>query len=143
MARKAPRSKTPKLLTGGNPQIGKADGDAPVQEYIAAMPEWKSEIGQRIDALIVDSVPKVQKAVRWNTPFYGIEGKGWFMSFSCLTKYIKVAFHNGRSLDPIPPVESKHETVRYFHIFEGDELDEKQFKRWVKQSSKLPGEDLF
>lgn len=97
------------MLTGGNPQITKADGDAPVQDYIAAMPEWKSEVGRRLDTLIVQVV---RKAVRWNTPFYGMEDQGWFLSFGCLTRYIKIAFHNGRRLDPVPPVESKHETVR-------------------------------
>ena len=133
----------PKLLTGGNPQIPKADGDAPVQAYIAAMPEWKSEVGRLFDTIIARTVPNVRKAVRWNNPFYGVEGKGWFLSFSCCTKYIKVAFHNGAALRPLPPVESKHKMVRYYHIFEDDEIDEKQFTKWVRQASKVPGEDLF
>jgi hypothetical protein len=137
-----PMSKTsskPKLLSGGNPQIAKADGDAPVQEYIAAMPEWKRDVGRAIDALIVRTVPDVRKAVKWNSPFYGIEGKGWFLSFHCFTKYVKVTFFNGASLKPMPPGESKHEEVRYLDIHEDDELDEKQFEKWVKQASKLPG----
>ena len=133
----------PKLLTGGNPQIPKGDGDAPVQAYIAAMPGWKHDVGARLDALIVKSVPKVRKAVRWNNPFYGVEGRGWFLSYSCCTKYIKMAFHNGASLEPVPPVESKHPVVRYFHIFESDELDDAQLTSWFEQAAKLPGEELF
>ncbi|OAP39127.1 histidine kinase [Sinorhizobium glycinis] len=129
----------PALLSGGNPQIAKADGDAPVQAYIAAMPGWKSEVGRRLDALIVRTVPEVRKAVKWNSPFYGIEGQGWFLSFHCFTKYIKVAFFRGASLSPVPPVESKDKDVRYFHIFEGDQMDEKLVASWVEQASKLPG----
>ncbi len=131
-----------KLLSGGNPQIPKADGDAPVQDYIAAMPGWKHDIGRRLDELIVRVVPKVRKAVRWNTPFYGIEGRGWFLSYHCFNKYIKVAFHNGSSLNPPPPIESKHQEVRYFHIHE-NEFDEKTLTTWIRQSSKLPGESCF
>ena len=135
--------KKPVLLTGGNPQIPKADGDAPVQDYIAAMPEWKSGVGGRLDALVEQTVPEVRKAVRWNNPFYGIEGNGWFLSFSCTTNYVKVAFHSGAHLDPEPPVGSKHPVVRYFHIHEDDDLDEGQFTDWVRQASELPGEALF
>ena len=136
-------TKKPILLSGGNPQIPKADGDAPVQAYIAAMPGWKRDAGRRLDALIVRSAPRVRKAVRWNSPFYGIEGKGWFLSFHCFTKYIKVTFLNGTSLRPLPPVESKHPATRYFHIHEDDELDEKLVGNWITQASKLPGEPLF
>ncbi len=129
----------PVLLSGGNPQIAKADGDAPVQAYIAAMPGWKSDIGRRLDSVIVRTVPGVQKAVRWNSPFYGMEGRGWFLNFHCFTKYVKVAFFNGTSLDPPPPVESKDEHVRYLNIYEDDQFDEVQFAAWVKQASQLPG----
>lgn len=129
----------PTLLSGGNPQIAKADGDAPVQSYIAAMPGWKREVGRRLDALIVRSVPDVRKAVRWNTPFYGTEARGWFLGFHCLTKYVKVAFFRGTSLRPVPPVESKSEGTRYFHIHEDEEIDEKLFSSWIRQASELPG----
>jgi hypothetical protein len=131
----------PRLLAGGNPQIAKADGDAPVQAYIAAMPGWKRAVGRRLDALIERAVPNAHKAVKWNSPFYGVEGQGWFLSFHCFTKYIKVTFFRGASLEPVPPGESKHEEVRYLDIYEG-ELDEAQFARWVKQASRLPGERL-
>ena len=131
----------PALLAGGNPQIAKADGDAPVQAYIAAMPGWKSDVGRRLDALIVRTVPGVRKAVKWNSPFYGVEGQGWFLSFHCFTKYIKVAFFRGASLRPLPPGESKHKDVRYLDIHE-DQLDEAQFAAWVKQASLLPGERM-
>src|SRR3954464_5980440 len=120
----------PKLLSGGNPQIAKADGDAPVQNYIAAMPDWKQTVGRRLDALITRAVPDVHKAVKWNTPFYGIEDKAWFLAFHCTTKYVKVAFFRGTSLRPIPPIESTQKEVRYFHIHEDDQLDETQFNRW-------------
>jgi hypothetical protein len=129
----------PTLLAGGNPQIAKADGDAPVQAYISAMPGWKSELGRRLDALIVRTVPDVRKAVRWNSPFYGVEGQGWFLNFHCFTKYVKVAFFRGASLRPLPPGESKQEDVRYLDIYEDDELDEAQLADWVKQASQLPG----
>src|SRR5215472_4970962 len=129
----------PALLSGGNPQIAKADGDAPVQAYIAAMPGWKRDVGRWLDALIVRTVPDVCKAVRWNTPFYGIEGQGWFLGFHCLTKYVKVAFFRGTSLRPVPPGESKQKEVRYLDIHEDDQLDETQFAAWVKQASQLPG----
>jgi len=133
----------PKLLSGGNPQIAKADGDAPVQAYLAAMPGWKRDIGRRLDALIVRTVPNVRKAVRWNTPFYGIEDQGWFIAFHCLTKYIKVSFFRGTSLRPVPPVESTQNEVRYFHIYEGDTLDEGLLASWIGQASELPGMDCF
>ena len=139
VAKKA-TAKPVKLLAGGNPQIAKADGDAPVQAYIAAMPGWKGDVGRRLDALIVRTVPGVRKAVKWNTPFYGVEGQGWFLGFHCLTKYVKVAFFRGTSLRPVPPVESKQKEVRYLHIHEDDQLDEAQFAAWVKQASQLPGE---
>ena len=133
----------PKLLSGGNPQIAKADGDAPVQAYIAAMPGWKQEIGRSLDALITRTVPGVRKAVRWNTPFYGIEGRGWFLGFHCLTKYVKVAFCRGTSLQPVRPVESNQHEVRYLHLHEGDPIDEVLLTSWVRQASELPGEDCF
>ena len=129
----------PVLLSGGNPQIAKADGDAPVQAYIAAMPGWKSDVGRRLDSIIVRTVPGVRKAVRWNSPFYGMEGQGWFLNFHCFTKYVKVAFFSGTSLEPHPPGESKDENVRYLDIYEGDQFDEEQFAAWVKQASQLPG----
>jgi hypothetical protein len=129
----------PKLLSGGNPQIAKGDGDAPVQAYIEAMPGWKRDVGRRLDALIVRTVPDVRKAVRWNSPFYGTEARGWFLGVHCLTKYVKVAFFRGTSLRPVPPVESKNEGTRYFHIHEGDPLDEDLVAGWVKQASELPG----
>jgi hypothetical protein len=129
----------PKLLSGGNPQIAKADGDAPVQAYIAAMPGWKRDAGRRLDALIVRTVPHVRKAVKWNSPFYGIEGRGWFLSLHCFTKYVKVAFFRGTSLRPLPPVGSKDPNARYFHIYEDDELDEELVAGWIRQASRLPG----
>jgi len=137
--KKSTEAEKPALLSGGNPQIAKADGDAPVQAYIAAMPGWKSDLGRRLDAIIVRTVPAVRKAVRWNSPFYGIEGRGWFLNFHCFTKYVKVAFFSGTSLDPPPPGESKDESVRYLNIYEGDEFDEAQFAAWVKQASQLDG----
>jgi hypothetical protein len=129
-----------KLLSGGNPQIPKGYGDAPVQAYIAAMPDWESEVGLCLDALIVRTVPDVFKAVKWNSPFYGIEGRGWFLSFHCFTKYVKVAFFRGTSLRPVPPGESRQKEVRYLDIHEDDEINEAQFTAWVKQASDLPGE---
>ncbi len=130
------------LLSGGNPQIPKGDGDAPVQAYIAAMPGWKRAIGERLDALINAAVPKVEKAVKWNSPFYGVGGKGWFTAFHCFDKYIKVSFFRGTSLKPMPPGESKQKEVRYLDVYQDPGLDEKQFTAWVKQASKLPGEKL-
>ena len=132
-----------RLLSGGNPQIPKGDGDAPVQAYIAAMPGWKRGVGRYLDTLIERTVPAVRKAVRWNSPFYGIEDRGWFLSFHCFTKYIKVTLLNGASLRPVPPVASKHEQVRYFHIHEDDEPDEALLVNWLEQASALPGEELF
>jgi hypothetical protein len=126
------------LLSGGNPQIAKAEGDAPVQAYIAAMPGWKRDVGQRLDALVVQTVPNVRKAVKWNSPFYGIEGQGWFLSFHVFTHYVKVTFFRGTSLRPVPPGTSKDARTRYYDIHEG-ELDEAQFARWVKQAAALPG----
>jgi hypothetical protein len=132
----------PALLAGGNPQIAKADGDAPVQAYIAAMPGWKRDVGRRLDALIVRTVPGVRKAVKWNSPFYGVERQGWFLSFHCFTKYVKVAFFRGASLRPVPPGWSKSKDTRYLDIHEGDQLDEAQLAAWVKQASVLPGERM-
>jgi hypothetical protein len=127
------------LLSGGNPQIAKAEGDAPVKAYIAAMPGWKSAVGKQLDKLIVKAVPKVKKAVKWNSPFYGIEGQGWFLGLHVFTKYIKVTFFRGTQLKPLPPGESKHPDVRYLDIREDDDLDETQFAKWVKQAAALPG----
>ncbi|WP_026618831.1 hypothetical protein M728_002322 [Ensifer sp. WSM1721] len=131
----------PVLLSGGNPQIAKGYGDAPVQAYIAAMPGWKSDLGRRLDEIIVRTVPGVRKAVKWNSPFYGVEDQAWFLSFHCFTKYVKVTFFRGTSLRPVPPGTSKHPEVRYLDIHEG-QLDEAQFADWVKQASQLPGEKL-
>jgi hypothetical protein len=129
----------PILLAGGNPQIAKADGNAPVQAYIAAMPGWKRDVGRRLDALIVRNVPNVRKAVKWNSPFYGIEGQGWFLNFHCYDKYVKVAFFRGASLRPVPPGASKDKDVRYVDIREHDELDEAQWAKWLRQAAALPG----
>ncbi len=130
------------LLSGGNPQIAKGHGDEPVQAYIAAMPGWKSAVGSRLDAVISRNVPGVLKAVKWNSPLYGLEEKHWFLGIHVFAKYIKVAFFRGAQMDPLPPVASKQKDVRYFHIHEHDELDEKQFADWVRQASKLPGEKM-
>lgn len=138
----ARKATTPKLLSGGNPQIAKAYGDAPVQTYIAAMPGWKSDVGRRLDALITRAVPGVNKAVKWNSPLYGIEGQGWFLSFHCFAKYVKVAFFRGASLRPVPPGTSKQKEVRYLDVREDDHIDEAQFTAWVKQASRLPGERM-
>ncbi|HEU4394090.1 MAG TPA: DUF1801 domain-containing protein [Planctomycetota bacterium] len=137
--RSARKSAKPRLLSGGNPQIAKADGDAAVKAYIDAMPGWKRDVGRRLDALIERTVPGVQKAVRWNSPFYGTEGKGWFVGFHCITKYVKVAFFRGTSLKPLPPVESKNAGTRYFHVHEGDRIDEALVGDWIRQASALPG----
>ncbi len=137
---KAPaKAKPVKLLSGGNPQIAKGDGDGPVQAYIAAMPGWKRDLGKRLDAIIVGAAPKVRKAVKWNSPFYGIEGQGWFLSFHVFTRYLKVGFFRGASLKPMPPGESKDKNMRYLDIHEDDKLDEAQMTKWVKQAAKLPG----
>lgn len=139
-AKPAARSATSvKLLSGGNPQIAKGDGDAPVQAYLAAMPGWKREAGRQLDALIVRSLPGVAKAAKWNSPFYGVEGRGWFLSFHVFARYIKVAFFQGASLKPMPPVASKDPQARYLHIHEGETIDEAQFAKWVKQAARLPG----
>ena len=132
----------PVLLSGGNPQIAKGYGNAPVQAYIAAMPGWKRGVGRLLDALVERTVPDVFKAVKWNSPFYGIEGQGWFLSYHCFTKYVKVTFFRGASLRPLPPGESKHKEVRYLDIREDEPFDEAQFVDWVKQASQLPGERL-
>jgi hypothetical protein len=131
----------PALLAGGNPQIAKGYGDAPVAAYIAAMPGWKQGAGRRLDALIARTVPGVKKAVKWNSPFYGVEDGAWFLGFHCFTRHIKVTFFRGTSLRPVPPGKSKHKEVRYLDIHEG-ELDEAQFVDWVKQASQLPGERM-
>ena len=131
----------PVLLSGGNPQIPKGDGDPPVQAYIAAMPEWKRDIGIALDTLIVRAVPDVRKAVRWNSPFYGAEGQGWFLSYHVFTRYVKVTFFKGSSLDPIPPGGGKDKDSRWIDIHK-DDLDEAQMTRWVQQAAKLPGWDL-
>jgi hypothetical protein len=129
----------PKLLAGGNPQIAKGDGDAPVQAYIAAMPDWKRDVGRRLDVLIVRALPGVRKAIKWNSPFYGVEGRGWFLSFHCFTKYVKVAFFRGSSLRPPPPGESKQKEMRYLDIHEDDPIDEAQLTKWVRQAAAVPG----
>jgi len=142
VARKAPARRAatqPKLLAGGNPQIAKADGDAPVQAYIAAMPGWKRDVGRRLDALIARTVPGVRKAVKWNSPFYGVEGQGWFLNFHTFTKYVKVAFFRGASLRPVPPGASKHKDVRYLDIRENEPLDEAQLASWIRQAAARPG----
>ncbi len=149
-AKSAAKSKTqtsakgapPVLLAGGNPQIAKGYGDASVQAYLAAMPGWKGEVGRRLDAIITRAIPGVHKAVKWNSPLYGIDGQGWFISFHCITKYVKLAFFQGASLRPLPPVASKQAQVRYFHIHEGDLLDEAQLDAWVRQAAQLPGERM-
>jgi hypothetical protein len=138
---KKPQSGTVKLLAGGNPQIPKGYGGEPVRAYIAAMPDWKREVGRRLDAIIERTVPDVRKAVKWNSPFYGVGDDLWFLSFHVFTKYVKVTFFRGASLDPVPPGKSKHPEVRYYDVRE-DELDEAQFAEWVKQASGLPGEKM-
>jgi hypothetical protein len=145
-ARKARKATKPQrkplksaLLSGGNPQIAKADGNAPVQAFIAAMPGWKKGVGRRLDTLITRAVPRVKKAVKWNSPFYGIEGQGWFLNFHCFTKYVKVAFFAGASLRPVPPGASRHDKVRYLDIHENDALDEKRLVSWIRQAAAIPG----
>ncbi|HEY5804240.1 MAG TPA: DUF1801 domain-containing protein [Lysobacter sp.] len=137
-----PATDKPVLLSGGNPQIAMGYGDAPVQAYIAAMPGWKREAGRKLDAIIERTIPHVYKAVKWNSPFYGIQGEGWFLSFHTYDRYIKVAFFRGTSLRPVPEVESKSQDTRYHHVHEHDEIDEAQFADWVKQASQLPGERM-
>lgn len=135
-------AKKPVLLAGGNPQIPKGDGDEPVQAYIAAMPGWKRETGRRLDRLIERTVPGVRKAVRWNSPFYGVEGQGWFLSFHVFNRYVKLAFFRGAKLHPLPPVESKDGNTRYLHIHEGEQFDEELLASWIRQAAKLPGWDF-
>ncbi|WP_343520162.1 DUF1801 domain-containing protein [Sphingomonas sp.] len=132
-------AKEPRLLSGGNPQIPKGDGDAPVQAYIAAMPGWKRAAGERLDQLIEKAVPGVRKAVKWNSPLYGADETTFFLGLHCFERYIKVSFFNGGGLEPKPPVESKHDEVRYFHIHEDDEWDEAQLSDWIRQAAALPG----
>ena len=127
------------LLSGGNPQIPKGDGDKPVQAYIAAMPGWKHEVGRKLDDLIVKHVPNVRKAVKWNSPFYGVEGMGWFLNYHCFTKFVRVAFFKGGLLNPTPPGLSKQEDVRYFDIYEDKPLDEKQLGEWIRHAAAIPG----
>jgi hypothetical protein len=129
----------PTLLAGGNPQIAKGDGEAPVRAYLAAMPGWKRDVGRRLDALITRKVSGVRKAVKWNSPFYGMEGQGWFLSFHAFTKYVKVTFFRGTSLRPVPPGESKHKEVRYLDIRENEPLDDKQMAAWIRQAAAMPG----
>ncbi len=138
----AGKAGAPVLLSGGNPQIAKGYGDAPVQDYIAAMPEWKQAIGRQLDTIITRTVPGVCKAVKWNSPFYGVEEGSWFLSFHCFTRYVKVSFFRGTSLHPVPPGESKHKEVRYLDIHDDVPLDEARFADWVKQASRLPGERM-
>jgi hypothetical protein len=137
--KRTPAAAKPALLSGGNPQIAKGDGDAPVQAYIAAVPGWKRDLARRLDALIVRTVPGVRKAVKWNSPFYGIEGQGWFLNFHCFTNYLKVAFFRGTSLRPVPPGASKHKDVRYLDIRQDDALDEATLAGWIRQAARLPG----
>ena len=139
VAKKATR---PKLLSGGNPQIAKGDGDEPVQAYIGSMPDWKRAIGRKVDELVTRAVPNVRKAVKWNSPFYGVEEKTWFLSFHCFTNYVKVAFFRGASLKPVPPGDSTQADVRYLDIRENDPIDEQQLIDWFRQASKLPGERM-
>lgn len=136
------RAVKPKLLAGGNPQIAKADGDVPVQAYIAALPGWKRDVGRRLDALIVRAIPGVQKAVKWNSPLYGVEGQGWSLGLHAFAKYLKVAFFAGASLRPVPPGTSTSKSTRYLDIREDDPLDEAQFVAWVKQASRLTGQPM-
>ena len=134
-----PKAAEPKLLAGGNPQIAKGDGDAPVQSYIAAAPGWKGELCRSLDALIVRTVPDVRKAVKWNSPFYGVEGRGWFLSVHCFTAYVKVTFFSGASLEPLPPGVSKQEQVRTIDLREADGLDEARLANWIRQAAALDG----
>lgn len=141
MADKTSRQK-PVLLSGGNPQIPKGEGDGPVQDYIAAMPGWKHDVGRQLDAIITRTLPEVHKAVKWNSPFYGVQSPVWFLSFHCFAKYVKVTFFDGALLDPVPPVSSKYERVRYLHVHEHDAIDADGFAEWVRQVSRLPGEKM-
>ncbi|MCP3728905.1 DUF1801 domain-containing protein [Sphingomonas sp. MG17] len=132
----------PVLLSGGNPQIAKGDGDAPVQAYIDAMPGWKHAVGRQLDALIELTVPGVRKAVKWNSPFYGVAEKSWFLVFHCFDRYVKITFFRGQSLLPVPPVASKSGDTRYFHIHETDDFPTAQLASWIEQAARLPGERL-
>ena len=132
----------PVLLSGGNPQIPKGYGDGPVQAYIEAMPGWKQALGRKLDRLIAETIPGVEKAVKWNSPFYGMERGRWFLSYHCFAKYVKVTFFRGTSLSPMPPGASKHPEVRYLDIRQDEAFDEGQFVAWVEQASQLPGEKL-
>jgi hypothetical protein len=143
MSERAKDGTGPKLLSGGNPQIPKGDGDEPVQAYIEAMPDWKHDIGRHLDELVVEVVPEVRKAVRWNSPFYGTEEHGWFLSYHCFTRYVKVTFFNGSSLEPEPPESSKDPDARYVHLHEGEDIDDEQLKDWIRQSAALPAWDGF
>ena len=137
--RSTPEGDRPRLLAGGNPQIPKGDGDAPVQAYVEAMPGWKAEVGRRLDRLIEQAVPEVVKAVRWNQPMYGVEGRGFFVSFRCFTTYIKLTFFAGAQLDQVPPVDFKDPNEKAFHIHQGEDLDETQLRSWFEQAAALPG----
>ena len=137
----AKKAATSRLLSGGNPQIAKGHGEEPVRAWIAAAPGWKGELAARLDAIITRTVPNVRKAVKWNSPLYGMEENHWFLSLHCMTKYVKVAFFKGAHLTPLPPNTSKQKDVRYLDLYEG-QLDEKQFAAWVKQASKIPGEKM-
>ena len=135
-------SEKPRLLAGGNPQIPKGDGEEPVNAYLRAMPGWKQAVGQRLHDLVVRTVPEVRMAVRWNSPYYGVEGNGWFLSYHCFTRYVRVTWLNGSSLDPPPPGESKHERVRYLDLHEDDEFDDERIASWIRQAAALPGDEL-
>lgn len=143
--RRSAKSKTassddgPVLLSGGNPQIPKGDGPEPVEAYLAAIPGWKQDVGRRLDSLIERTVPDVRKAVRWNSPFYGVDDRGWFVSYHCFDRYLKVTFLNGTKLDPLPPIDSKDPDSRYAHVHQDEEINEALFERWLRQASSLPG----
>jgi len=139
---KPAKPREPKLLSGGNPQIAKGEGDGPVQAYITAMPGWKSDVGRHLDALIMRTVADAHKAVKWNSPLYGMRGDGWFLAIHCFNKYIKLAFFRGAALQPVPPGESKTAQTRYFHIHENDPIDDAQLADWIRQASLLPGEKM-
>lgn len=132
-----------RLLTGGNPQIAKGDGPGPVAAYIAAMPGWKRGVGERIDALVAETCPGAAKAVRWNSPFWGVPGRGWMLNLSCVERYVKVAFFKGTALQPMPPVESRKDDIRYYHVFEDAGLDEAQVRDWLRQAAAIDGQRLF
>ena len=142
MAGTSKQGKSPKLLSGGNPQIPKGEGREPVEAYLAAMPGWKQDVGRRLDDLVLKEVPDVLNAVKWNQPFYGNEGDGWFTAFRCYTNYVQVQFFRGTSLDPEPPKAAKHPEVRYLDIHQDDDIDEEQLLAWFEQASVLPGEHV-